>query len=304
MKQLSGTTIIGRKRKHPSQDKENALQQTPNTADLHTPQNTKGSQSSNPLVFGVFGNSLNSPLSIVSKSGNLIKSSIRDGKGSEHILSVNKETHSQPLEYENFPLSDVTNVQQYKGKYPQRLYDSSLSRHTLTGQGHALITPSAQASILRAKDRCSQPVEIDRLPLSDLTNVQQPKGNYSQILYDSSLSRVSSTQQGHIFITPTAKRTSVFSKDLDTQDSEIVRVHLSDVTNVETSTRVYRQVLTPTNNENSWNRGTGMENTQDRHSEINRNLLHDFVDASQLQNQVPPQLQGNTINANTMFWFA
>nr|GMC68538.1 uncharacterized protein LOC109169864 [Ipomoea batatas] len=304
MKQLSGTTIIGRKRKHTSQEKENALQQTPNTADLHTPQNTKGSQSSNPLVFGVFGNSLNSPLSIVSKSGNLIKSSIRDGKGSEHILSVNKETHSQPLEYENFPLSDVTNVQQYKGKYPQRLYDSSLSRHTLTGQGHALITPSAQASILIAKDRCSQPVEIDRLSLSDLTNVQQPKGNYSQILYDSYISRVSSTQQGHIFITPTAKRTSVFSKDLDTQDSEIVRVHLSDVTNVETSTRVYRQVLTPTNNENSWNRGTGIENTQDRHSEINRNLLHDFVDASQLQNQVPPQLQGNTINANTMFWFA
>nr|GMD33388.1 hypothetical protein Iba_chr09cCG2100 [Ipomoea batatas]GMD41338.1 hypothetical protein Iba_chr10aCG18080 [Ipomoea batatas] len=140
--------------------------------------------------------------------------------------------------------------------------------------------------------------------MSDLTNVQPPKGNYSQRLYDSSLSRVSSTQQGHIFITPTAKRTSVFSKDLDTQDSEIVRVHLSDVTNVQTSTRVYRQVLTPTNNENSWNRGTGMENTQDRHSEINRNLLHDFVDASQLQNQVPPQLQGNTINANTMFWFA
>nr|GLL29631.1 hypothetical protein Itr_chr06CG13200 [Ipomoea trifida] len=127
------------------------MQQTPNTADLHTPQNTKGSQSSNPLVFGVFGNSLNSPLSIISKSGNLIKSSIRDGKGSEHILSVNKETCSQPLEYENFPLSDVTNVQQYKGKYPQRLYDSSFSRHTLTGQGHALITPSAKASIFLAK---------------------------------------------------------------------------------------------------------------------------------------------------------
>nr|GMC86551.1 uncharacterized protein LOC109169864 [Ipomoea batatas] len=247
MKQLTGSTIIGRKRKHPSQDKENAMQQTPNTADLHTPQNTKGSQSSNPLVFGVFGNSLNSPLSIISKSGNLIKSSIRDGKGSEHILSVNKETCSQPLEYENFPLSDVTNVQQSKGKYPQRLYDSSFSRHTSTEQGHALITPNAKASIFLAKDRCSQPLEIDRLPLSDLTNVQQPKGNYSQRLYDSSLSRVSSTQQGHIFITPTAKRTSVFSK--------------------------------------------GMENTQDRHSEINRNLLHDFVDASQLQDQVPPQLQ-------------
>nr|GMC87008.1 uncharacterized protein LOC109169864 [Ipomoea batatas] len=250
MKQLTGSTLIGRKRKHPSQDKENAVQPTRNTADLHTPQNTKGSQSSNPLVFGVFGNSLNSPLSIISKSGNLIKSSIRDGKGSEHILSVNKETCSQPLEYENFPLSDVTNdrcsqpveidrlplsdltnVQQSKGKYPQRLYDSSFSRHTSTEQGHALITPNAKTNIFLAKDRCSQPVEIDKLPLSDLTNVQQPKGNYSQRLYDSSFSRVSSTQQGHIFITPTTKRTSVFSKDLDTQDSEFVRVHLSDVTN-------------------------------------------------------------------------
>nr|GMD42812.1 uncharacterized protein LOC109169864 [Ipomoea batatas] len=283
MKQLTGSTLIGRKRKHPSQDKENAVQPTPNTADLHTPQNTKGSQSSNPLVFGVFGNSLNSPLSIISKSGNLIKSSIRDGKGSEHILSVNKETCSQPLEYENFPFSDVTNVQQSKGKYPQRLYDSSFPRLTSTEQGHALITPNAKTSIFHAKDKCSQPVEIDRLPLSDLTNVQQPKGNYSQRLYDSSFSRVSSTQQGHTFITPTTKRTSVFSKDLDTQDSEFVRVHLSDVTNVRTSIRDYRQVLNPTNNENSGNRGT---------------------DASQLQDQVPPQLQGNTIHFNTMFLFA
>nr|GMD68266.1 uncharacterized protein LOC109169864 [Ipomoea batatas] len=215
MKQLTGSTLIGRKRKHPSQDKENAVQPTPNTADLHTPQNTKGSQSSNPLVFGVFGNSLNSPLSIISKSGNLIKSSIRDGKGSEHILSVNKETCSQPLEYENFPLSDVTNVQQSKGKYPQRLYDSSFPRLTSTEQGHALITPNAKTSIFLAKDKCSQPVEIDRLPLSDLTNVQQPKGNYSQRLYNSSFSRVSSTQQGHTFITPTTKRTSVFSKETD-----------------------------------------------------------------------------------------
>nr|GMC50925.1 uncharacterized protein LOC109169864 [Ipomoea batatas] len=279
MKQLTGSTLIGRKRKHPSQDKENAVQPTPNTADLHTPQNTKGSQSSNPLVFGVFGNSLNSPLSIISKSGNLIKSSIRDGKGSEHILSVNKEKCSQPLEYENFPLSDVTNVQQSKGKYPQRLYDSSFPRLTSTEQGHALITPNAKTTIFLAKDKCSQLVEIDRLPLSDLTNVQQPKGNYSQRLYDSSFSRVSSTQQGHTFITPTTKRTSVFSKDLDTQDSEFVRVHLSDVTN-------------------------GMENTQDHNNEINRNLLRDFVDASQLQDQVPPQLQGNTIHFNTMFWFA
>nr|GMD78723.1 hypothetical protein Iba_chr13cCG15730 [Ipomoea batatas] len=169
-------------------------------------------------------------------------------------------------------------VQQSKGKYPQRLYDSSYSRHTSTEQGHALITPNAKTSIFLAKDRCSQPVEIDRLPLSDLTN------------------------------------------DLHTQDSEFVRVHLSDVTNVRTSMRDYRQVLNPTNNENSWNRGTGqilnncsfvraspihsMENTQDHNSEINRNLLRDFVDASQLQDQVPPQLQGNTIHFNTMFWFA
>nr|GMD96796.1 uncharacterized protein LOC109169864 [Ipomoea batatas] len=208
MKQLTGSTLIGRKRKHPSQDKENAVQPTPNTADLHTPQNTKGSQTSNPLVFGVFGNSLNSPLSIISK-----------------------KKCSQPLEYENFPLSDVTNVQQSKGKYPQRLYDSSFPRVTSIEQGHALITPNAKTSIFLAKDKWSQPLEIDRLPLSDLTNVQQSKGNYSQRLYDSSFSRVSSTQQGHTFITPTTKRTSVFSKDLDTQDSEFVRVHLSDVTN-------------------------------------------------------------------------
>nr|GME11732.1 uncharacterized protein LOC109169864 [Ipomoea batatas] len=231
MKQLTGSTLIGRKRKHPTQDKENAVQPTPNTADLHTPQNTKGSQTSNPLVFGVFGNSLNSPLSIISKSGNLIKSSIRDGNSSEHILSVNKDKCSQPLESENFPLSHVTNVQQSKGNYSQRLYDSSFPRVTSTEQGHAFITPNAKTSIFLAKDKWSQPLEFNRLPLSDLTNVQQSKGNYSQRLYDSSFSRVSSTQQGHTFITPTTKRTSVFSKDLDTQDSEFVRVHLSDVTN-------------------------------------------------------------------------
>nr|GMC66438.1 hypothetical protein Iba_chr02eCG5710 [Ipomoea batatas] len=81
------------------------------------------------------------------------------------------------------------------------------------------------------KDKCSQPVESENFPLSDVTNVQQSKGNYSQRLYDSSFPRVTSTEQGHTFITPTAKRTSVFSKDLDTQDNEFVRVHLSDVTN-------------------------------------------------------------------------
>nr|GMD47016.1 uncharacterized protein LOC109169864 [Ipomoea batatas] len=279
MKQLTGSTLIGRKRKHPSQDKENAVQPTPNTAELHTPQNTKGSQTSHPLVFGVFGNSLNSPLTIISKSGNLIKSSIRDDNSSEHILSVNKDKCSQPLESENFPLSDVTNVQQSKGNYSQRLYDSSFPRVTSTEQGHAFITPNAKTSIFLAKDKWSQPLEFNRLALSDLTNVQQSKGNYSQRLYDSSFSRVSSTHKGHTFITPTTKRTSVFSKDLDTQDSKFVRVHLSDVTN-------------------------GMENTQDHNNEINRNLLHDFVDASQLHDQVPPQLQGKLIHFNTMFWFA
>nr|GMC60676.1 hypothetical protein Iba_chr02bCG13000 [Ipomoea batatas] len=79
--------------------------------------------------------------------------------------------------------------------------------------------------------KCSQPVEFENFPLSDVTNVQQSKGNYSQRLYDSSFSGVTSTEQGHTFITPTAKRSSAFTKDIDTQDREFVRLPLSDVTN-------------------------------------------------------------------------
>nr|GLL19859.1 uncharacterized protein LOC109147049 [Ipomoea trifida] len=79
--------------------------------------------------------------------------------------------------------------------------------------------------------KCSQPVKFENFPLSDVTNVQQSKGNYSQRLYDSSFSGVTSTEQGHTFITPTAKRSSAFTKDIDTQDREFVRLPLSDVTN-------------------------------------------------------------------------
>nr|GMD81280.1 replication factor A protein 1-like [Ipomoea batatas] len=79
--------------------------------------------------------------------------------------------------------------------------------------------------------KCSQPVECENFPLSDVTNVQQSKGNYSQRLYDSSFSGVTSPEQGHTFITPTAKRSSAFTKDIDTQDREFVRLPLSDVTN-------------------------------------------------------------------------
>ncbi|XP_031101943.1 uncharacterized protein LOC116005845 [Ipomoea triloba] len=149
MKQLIGSTLIGRKRKHPSHN----------------------------------------------KGGNLIKSSIRDANNSKHILSVNK-------------------------------------------------------------DKCSQPVEFENFPLSDVTNVQQSKGNYSQRLYDSSFSGVTSTLQGQTFITPTAKKSSAFTKDIDTQDMEFVRLPLSDVTNVQKAKRDYRQVLNMTTCENMWNRGT------------------------------------------------
>nr|GMD76305.1 hypothetical protein Iba_chr13bCG9080 [Ipomoea batatas] len=81
------------------------------------------------------------------------------------------------------------------------------------------------------QNKCSQLVEFENFPLSDVTNVQQSKGNYSQRLYDSSFSGVTSTEQGHTFITPTVKRSSAFTKDIDTQDREFVRLPLSDVTN-------------------------------------------------------------------------
>nr|GMD14442.1 hypothetical protein Iba_chr07bCG6440 [Ipomoea batatas] len=107
---------------------------------------------------------------IVFIGGNLIKSSIRDANSSKHILSVNKDKCSQPVEFENFPLSDVTNVQQSKGNYSQRLYDSSFSGVTSTEQGHTFITPTAKRSSAFTKDIDTQDMEFVRLPLSDVTN--------------------------------------------------------------------------------------------------------------------------------------
>ncbi|XP_031125169.1 uncharacterized protein LOC116027603 [Ipomoea triloba] len=76
MKKLSNSTIIGKKRKKIAENKENEKPQFPVHSKIQSPGSGNGLQQSNHYVFGVFENSINSPLSIITHSGILVKSSI------------------------------------------------------------------------------------------------------------------------------------------------------------------------------------------------------------------------------------
>nr|GMD13683.1 uncharacterized protein LOC109169864 [Ipomoea batatas] len=83
----------------------------------HTPKHVNGSQFQNSYVYGVFENSINSPLSIITHSGQLIKSSIACNKNqSQSVISNEAGTTSVQRVKVRAPLNDVTNVRPSKAQ--------------------------------------------------------------------------------------------------------------------------------------------------------------------------------------------
>nr|GMD16207.1 uncharacterized protein LOC109169864 [Ipomoea batatas] len=101
MKKLTKSALIGSKRKHPQPiipDQENAS--CIELSNNHTPKHGNGSQFPDPYVYGVFENSINSPLSIITHSGQLIKSSIACNKNQSQSVISNEDDFSRNLQAE------------------------------------------------------------------------------------------------------------------------------------------------------------------------------------------------------------
>ncbi|XP_031106095.1 uncharacterized protein LOC116010718 [Ipomoea triloba] len=96
MKKLSNSTIMGKKRKKIAENKENEKPQFPVHSNIQSPRSGNGLQQSNHYVFGVFENSINSPLSIITH--NLQKMSLQI-----------TETGSAELTQLRVPFNDLTN---------------------------------------------------------------------------------------------------------------------------------------------------------------------------------------------------
>ncbi|XP_031126425.1 uncharacterized protein LOC116028721 [Ipomoea triloba] len=144
---------------------------------FQTPRNVKRSQGSEPCVVGVFENTLNSPLSIITQSGNLIKSSISSKNNFEHAVRVNKDKQLSLNIPGTLPLSDVTNVYQTIGECYKSMnmthWDPTPVRQYSTHMNETFTTPnqiklSSLTKGLPASDVClgsSIPLERNRFIL-------------------------------------------------------------------------------------------------------------------------------------------
>nr|GMD52041.1 uncharacterized protein LOC109169864 [Ipomoea batatas] len=110
MKKLTNSTIIGKKRKKIAENKENEIPQLPVNSVIQSPGSGNGLQQSNHYVFGVFENSINSPLRIITHSKYSFKSSITCTKKQCQGERSNKEPGSAELTQLRVPFSDLSNV--------------------------------------------------------------------------------------------------------------------------------------------------------------------------------------------------